>query len=139
MEEWPISQSLPLTWNKSCLQVTSYRYNLLYLKTIKSFTMKSSEQCQRIKELERRERAKHLTPKPQTTNRGQLLKHFHSSSPLSSQPSCENQFSPLFGQPDQLKQRLAEHYFPFRTRHISDKKQFLKPSIYAIKADFLQI
>lgn len=62
LEEWPILQSLPLTWNKSCLQVISYSCNLLYVKQSNHSHLKVMNGVRESKNLEIRERAKHLTP-----------------------------------------------------------------------------
>lgn len=79
MEEWPTLQSLPLTWNKSWLQVMSYCCNLLYLKQSHHSHWKIANR-ERIKELEMRQTA-NTWPKLEATNGGQLIRYFHSCRP----------------------------------------------------------
>lgn len=62
LEEWPILQSRPLTWNKSYLKVTSYGCNLLYMKQSNHSHLKVMNSVRESKNLKMRERAKHLTP-----------------------------------------------------------------------------
>lgn len=60
LEEWPILQSLPLTWNKSCLQAPSYSCNLLYVKQSNHSRCKAVNSVRESKNLEMKEQ-KHLT------------------------------------------------------------------------------
>lgn len=110
-------------------------------ETIKSFILKISEQCQRIKELEMREMAKHLT---QTLNYKWrvVFPIFIHSSPLFSHSSSKNQsLCPIYVLFSFGHSRLAKYYFHFSNQtynHLNDREQFFK-AIYTCYQSWLFI
>lgn len=115
-------------------------------ETIKPFTLRSSEQCQRIKEFKDEKRAQHLTQILNYRCRAayQLLSFIQALTSLILAPKANpfslSVFCLLLESQTNSNSKLIKYYFHFSNQAyncLSDRKQFVKPSTHVIKADLL--